>query len=372
VPSGSSWRYLVLPPREKWEASSAVLLKLESLVAAGATILGPEPGPAPGWPAKESWLGADQRQAAGKLWSGLAQAGRVSWEADLESVFALDRLQPDFSFTPEALGNEDRVRLDFIHRRMNDGADAYFVLNHSERAGAARCIFRVATSRAPELWNPVSGERRFLNVYESVGDRTEVPLEFLPYESMFVVFGGSGRQASGVGKEGELNFPRLKTVGVLKGPWEVRFDPAWGGPKEPVSLTELQDWTENPDPGIRYYSGSAAYSTTFDLPAGGGPLVLDLGKVEIIASVRVNGVELGDVWCAPWQVRLPPERLKATENRIEISVANLWVNRMLRDASLPKEQRLTSTEGYWWLSKEKAPRPSGLLGPVVLKGPMRG
>jgi hypothetical protein len=371
VPSGSSWRYLVLPQREKWEASAAVLLKLESLVAAGATIMGPEPGPAPGWPTRESSLGADQRRAAANLWSPQGQAGRVLRDADLESVFALDRVQPDFSFTSLGIGIDDRVRLDFIHRHMEDGTDAYFVHNPSEAAGAARCLFRGAGGRVPELWNPVTGERRQLNMYQSVGDRTEVPLEFHPYESMFVVFRSREKQKAGVRTETEVNFPRLPTVGALKGPWEVQFDPAWGGPKEPVSMDKLTDWTENADLGIRYYSGTAVYSTTFDLPAGAGPLELDLGRVEMIASVSVNGTGLGDVWCAPWHVALPPALLKPTGNRIEISVANLWVNRMLRDASLPPEQRLTSTDGYWWLSKEKALRPSGLLGPVLLKRQIR-
>ena len=370
VPSGSSWRYLVLPSRAKWEASAAVFLKLHALVSAGATIIGPEPGLPPGLtaPGVEEM---DASRAVAELWSGTAQAGRVSPGTDLESVFALDRLHPDFTFTAETHGDDDRIRLEFIHRRMEDGADAYFVVNHSESAGAARCSFRVA-DRAPELWNPVTGGRRFLRAYHNLGCCTEVPLEFMPFESMFVLFRHPGTQAPAAGDDASLNFPKWNTVQAIKGPWEVRFDPAWGGPNETVYLPKLDDWTENPDPGIRYYSGTAVYSTSFDLPPGAGPLLLDLGRVEVIASVRVNGTELGDVWCAPWQVALPAESLKATGNRIEISVANLWINRLIRDATLPADQRLTSAEGYWRMGKDEALRPSGLLGPVLLKTPKHG
>ncbi len=59
--------------------------------------------------------------------------------------------------------------------------------------------------------------------------------------------------------------------------------------------------------------------------------------------------------------------VEAHGNRIEIFVANLWINRLIRDASLPPEQRLTSAEGYWRFGKDEALRASGLLGPVVLK-----
>ena len=369
VPSGGSWRYLVLPSRVNWEASATVLRKLEALVRSGATIIGPEPGPPPGLAATLRDE-EETKNFATMLWSGPAQAGRVSPSSDLASVFALDRLHPDFSFTPEAPGADPRVRLDWIHRRMEDGADVYFIVSLSDSPVAARCTFRVA-DRAPEWWNPVSGETRSLKAFRRLEGRTEVPLEFAPFESTFVVFRNPGMEASGVADDSSVNFPRWKTVAAIKGPWEVRFDPVWGGPAEPVSMPELEDWTANSDAGIRYYSGTAVYSTTFDLPSEAGPLTLDLGRVEVIASVRVNGKELGDVWCAPWQVDLPPQSLKAGTNRIEISVANLWINRLIRDANLPPAQRLTSTDGYWRFSKDETLRPSGLLGPVLLKTPLR-
>lgn len=368
VPSGGSWRYLVLPPREKWEASAEVLHKLKSLVSAGATIIGPEPGPPPGLGGSRAET-IDANRVVTELWNQRSQAGGVVGGADLASVFARDRMYPDFSFTSETRESGTKVQLDYIHRRMDDGCDVYFIANISDLLEAARCVFRVS-DRAPELWNPATGERRFLRAYRISSERVEVPLEFLPFQSMFIVFRDPGSKAPDSVDDVSLNFPGWNTVQALKGPWEVQFDPAWGGPTEPVTISTLGDWTQNSDPGIRYYSGTAKYSTTFNRPPGTGPLALDLGRVEIIASVRLNGTELGDVWCAPWQAVLPPETLRTTGNHLEISVANLWINRLIRDANLPPGQRLTSTDSYWHSSKDEELRPSGLLGPVLLKRPI--
>jgi hypothetical protein len=169
------------------------------------------------------------------------------------------------------------------------------------------------------------------------------------------------------------------------GPWTVAFDPAWGGP-ERIVFDRLDDWSKRPEAGIRYYSGIAAYSTTFDLPgseaaAKGGDLYLDLGVVKNLARVKLNGKDLGIIWTAPWRVRITAA-VRDKGNRLEIEVANLWVNRLIGDESEPWDG---VEAGRWpaWLLEGK-PRPSrrftftthrfykkddplvesGLLGPV--------
>ena len=129
----------------------------------------------------------------------------------------------------------------------------------------------------------------------------------------------------------------------------------------------MEDWTKRPEAGIRFYSGTARYRTTFDLPdrlrRSGSRIFLDLGVVRNLAEVRLNGKGLGIVWTAPWRVDITAAA-KPAGNILEISVTNLWPNRLIGDAALPAEKRLTKTNiGF---NKDQPLLESGLLGPVRL------
>ncbi len=161
-----------------------------------------------------------------------------------------------------------------------------------------------------------------------------------------------------------MNFPGTVPVATLEGAWEVAFDPAWGGP-EHLTFPRLQDWTKRAEPGIRYYSGMATYRKTFEAPnIPDGRAYLDLGTVHEMAAVSLNGKKLGVVWCAPWRVDIT-DALKAKDNRLEITVANLWRNRLLGDRKLPETKRLTRTALRYRARGELL--PSGLIGPVVIE-----
>jgi hypothetical protein len=173
----------------------------------------------------------------------------------------------------------------------------------------------------------VTGEQRPLLQFERVEGLTDIPMEFDAYQSFFVVFGGKDQTpASPDGK----NFPELKPIQELSGAWEVAFDPKWGGP-EKVAFDTLQDWTTRPEPGIKYYSGIATYRKTLEVArVPGGRTYLDLGVVHDMARVRLNGKDLGVVWCAPWRVEVTGA-IKAGDNQLEIEVVNRWANRMIGD-----------------------------------------
>jgi hypothetical protein len=213
----------------------------------------------------------------------------------------------------------------------------------------------------PELWDAVTGEQRPLPEFREANGRTIVPLKFAPAQSFFIVF-RQGERATGV------NFPVLKPVAELNGAWQVTFDPKWGGPGEPVTFETLTDWTNRPEDGIRHYSGTAIYAKTFDAPASAvaaKKTLLNLGALNSLARVELNGRDLGVVWCAPWQMAVPPGLLKPAGNELRIRVANLWPNRLIKDAGLPAPERLTKTT--WNPYKPDSPLlPSGLLGPVTL------
>jgi hypothetical protein len=153
----------------------------------------------------------------------------------------------------------------------------------------------------------------------------------------------------------------------ISGPWEVGFDPKWGGP-ENVTFDSLADWTSRPEVGIKYYSGTAVYRKTFALPPDAidpfREYYLDLGLVKNVARVRLNDLDLGVAWCVPWRLNASLA-LRKGENQLEIEVANLWPNRLIGDAGLPAAQQLAwSTYNPY---KAKSPLlASGLLGPVTL------
>lgn len=154
----------------------------------------------------------------------------------------------------------------------------------------------------------------------------------------------------------------------LTGPWEVDFDAKWGGPGR-VTFQKLEDWTRRPEPGIRYYSGKAVYRKLFNAPPSAlhaSTLFLDLGQLAVMARVKVNQRDLGVVWCSPQRVAVPVELLKPAGNQLEITVANLWPNRLIRDAGLPVNERLTWTTWNPY-QPTNALFPSGLLGPVRLE-----
>lgn len=219
--------------------------------------------------------------------------------------------------------------------------------------------------KRPEFFDPITGESRPAVAFHQAGGLTTVPLEFAPYGSLFVVF----RQPMGgnVQGQGSRNFPVYSNAQEIPGPWAVSFDPQWGGPAS-VEFAKLQSWTERPEEGIKYYSGTATYRKAFDLPpalrGAHAHLALDLGEVKYVAQVRLNGKDLGPLWTKPFRVEIT-DAVRPSGNVLEIDVANLWPNRIIGDAHLPPEQRYTHTNVVY---KPDTPLwESSLLGPVRLE-----
>jgi hypothetical protein len=194
------------------------------------------------------------------------------------------------------------------------------------------------------------------------------------------------------GKTRNFEVPALPSPIRLEGPWELRFAPNWGAP-ERVTLDHLISWSEHSEPGVKYFSGTATYLKTFDIPPGllGAErrLCLDLGKVAVMAEVKLNGQDLGILWKPPFRADITPAARQG-ENALEIKVVNLWINRQIGDEQLPEDsdRNPDGTLKSWpeWLAQGK-PSPtgrftftswrlwkkndplveSGLLGPVTIQ-----
>ncbi|MGA2248642.1 MAG: glycosyl hydrolase [Verrucomicrobiota bacterium] len=354
LPDGMNYRVLVLPDRDV--IALPVLKKIQELVMAGASVIGPRP--ARGETLQNfAEVDAGVQKIAGELWGGQTGKGRVITGQTAREVLLAEGVAPDCEFSA---GQGD---FDYLHRTSGH-AEIYFVANRTNYPATTTVAFGV-TGKAPELWNAVTGERRFAAAYTEKDSRTFVPLDFAPCGSWFVVF---REPASAHPARAKANSDDPKIIQEIAGAWTVRFDPRWGGP-ESARFDPLVSWPTRLEPGIKFYSGTAVYEKTFEMPqAASGKqqskIYLDLGDVHELAEVKVNEKSCGIVWCPPFRVDLT-EAVKPGENQLQIEVVNFWPNRIIGDASLPPEQRLTRTN-IRNLTARTPLEPSGLLGPVQL------
>jgi len=355
LPDGINYRVLVLPDRDV--ISLPVLKKIKELVLAGATVIGSKPTHGE---TLENFASTDAevKKIADELRGGKTGKGRVIAGKTAREVLLADGAKPDCGFV-----HANGLMLDYIHRTSGD-TEIYFIANRTNFAAPATVAFRVS-GKAPELWNAVTGEHKFATAYAEKAGQTFVPLDFTPCGSWFVVFREPSSAHPAMAKSNGEDF---STLSEISGAWAVHFDPKWGGP-ETVQFDSLVSWPTRPEAGIKFYSGTATYEKTFEVPDSklklkNSKLFLDLGDVHEIAEVKVNGKLCGTVWSPPWRVDVT-DALKSGENKLQIEVVNFWPNRIIGDASLPKEQRLTQTN-IRKLTAQTPLEPAGLLGPVQL------
>ncbi|ATC63389.1 glycosyl hydrolase family 2 [Nibricoccus aquaticus] len=368
LPDGMSYRILVLAGGR--HLSLAAARHLQKLVTDGATVLGPlkpegsasfSDGPAGDAEvrriADQLW-GPGPLTARGEKTTGL---GRILWGHTPAEALSACNLAPDFSPTE----NLSSAKLLFTHRRTPD-RDIYFVANHGTTGVNGHARFRV-TGRIPERWNPETGDIATIDGWSETDGTTTVPLILEPHASTFIIFRAptapSAAQKPPVPPALVQDTPLHASIA---GPWSVHFTPGWGAP-EKIELPQLSSWTDHTDPGVRHYSGSATYTCTFDLPAlpPTGRVLLDLGNVAVIASIKLNNHDLGIAWKSPYALDATAA-LRPGRNTLEVRVANLWVNRLIADSALPESERKTWVT--WNPYKNADPLlPSGLLGPVTLR-----
>ncbi len=354
-PSGATYRLLVLPDYPT--ATPAFIKEIIRLSKEGATIVGK---PFKNSPSLSGYPACDEEVA--RLSEELFARGSVI-TYDTPS----DNLYPPYDFTasvlskitpPDFISEAGKIR--FTHRTL-PSAEIFFVSNRTAQVVSTDCIFRV-TGRSPELWDPMTGEREAVATYSDDGSKTKVRLRFEPHEGYFIIF---PEKAS---PNLSAPFDRLEAeqITTVEGPWDVSFDPKWGGPAESVTFTTLSDWTTNPDPGIKYYSGTAVYKADFNIKDLNPELTykICLGDVKNLARVSLNGKELGIVWTSPWSINAS-EALVEGENHLEVVVANLWQNRLIGDEALPEKDRYTFTTWHHYNADDPI-LPSGLIGPVTV------
>jgi hypothetical protein len=377
TPTGRHYSLLVLPP-DSTDMLPEVAAKLKSLVANGAVILGPKPMASPSlgdYPKCD----ADVSEIADELWGNTSGTtthehdfgnGKVFWGMSAANCLAANGIQADLKI--ESGGANQVVS---IHRHDGD-AEIYFLANLDNHAVNATASFR-ASGKIPELWYPVEGEQKTAGCWKANSGRTDVTLFLAPNESIFVIFrrpvgnsdfvvsctpasgepdarvsiladdqlhlqtsdAGSCQLTYSSGQTKTVEVPKLPAAKELSGSWDVHFGKHLGAP-DSITLDKLQSWTENSDPGVKYFSGSAEYSKDFDLSPeftkSNQRVIMDLGDVSDLANVKVNGHDLGVFWLAPFRIDVT-DAVKAGSNHLEIIITNTWHNRLIGDEQQPAD-----------------------------------
>lgn len=246
------------------------------------------------------------------------------------------------------------------NHRQDQKTEIYFVANQEEKTRLLELSFR-AGNKVPEMYDPVTGETEICRNWKNEDGLVKLTCRFHSNEAKFFIFRESKAQPQRDQQNGCEPVPVLK----IGGEWLVQFDPAFGGPEDPVKFFSLSDWSKDTDERIRFYSGTAKYAKTFiwnDEPKGKKVLWLELGSFANMAEVTLNGKSCGICWTAPFRIRID-QALKKGENALEIAVTNTWANRIRGDHDLPDDRRITRTTAPYRL-EGRGLLPAGLFGPV--------
>jgi hypothetical protein len=355
-PSGASYKILILPPVRQMRPE--LLQKLERFVHEGLTVYGPKPLQSP---SLKSFPECDitVRDLADRLWGAINGKKIMQHSYGKGQLFfgqGLDALVTAIHLPPDVEMPADFV---FTHR-IEAGTDIYFVANQKNEPCKAEISFSV-TNKQPELWDPLTGERRKIDNFIGKDSHTIIPMEFAEAGSCFVIF----RDRIDKQDVNKGNFPVYSEKQVISGIWDVLFSGSVNPPFH-RNLEMLADWTTFGDKEIKYFCGTATYAINFNfsekLP---GDWYLNLGKVESLAKIRLNGREVNTLWCYPYRVKVS-DFLVEGANKLEISLVNQWWNQLVGDEQPGAVRKTNVSARLFWKAGDRLV-PSGLLGPVVLE-----
>tara|TARA_R110002033_G_C3897451_1_gene240041 strand:+ start:29483 stop:32806 length:3324 start_codon:yes stop_codon:yes gene_type:complete len=405
LPEGNAYSYLLLKDIKLIELST--LRRLKAIVDAGIPIIGERPKSLAGYKISAE-LKKEFDELCDYIWS----------KPNCKTTFDFSTLKPDF----EAKGQD----LIFSHRKTAD-SDIYFFYNEEKKPVSHECLFRVA-NKIPELWNAETGEITKLANFRSEGEYTRLWIDLKSEESAFIVF----REAAGdinsittVAADKQFYLKdnnavlvetrsseaaiidwsngKISEIPAIQFPKEIDLSSQWNVEflKEHnyaanINFDKLTDWKDHENDSIKYYSGTAIYSKSFKVKKKNNHIkyILDLGEVNVVAEVSVNGKNAGVLWKAPFEMDIT-DYLQNDDNQLEVKITNQWGNRLIGDENYPRHDNhvplKTNVVGKdlkmpgWYINNQPMPKgarttfsawnfhkkgdelmPSGLIGPVKI------
>ncbi|WP_443947335.1 glycosyl hydrolase [Pedobacter sp. AW1-32] len=373
--SGASYKFLIFPDLHQLNPNQYIgaetIKKLDELIRNGAkVIIGKKPIYSIGL---QNSKASNLNDLINNIWEGNFESYKnnnhplefkklgngIIYKAPFYGInFTPLQLEPDFFATE----NSDKFadKLAFAHRKSEE-KDLYFISNQIDKSRIIDLSFRTA-GKIPYVYDAVNDVKTTINSWNSKDGRTDIKLKFEANQSLFVIF-EQETTTSAIAKGN--NWSTFKPVQNVSEDWQVQFDSAFGGPAAPLTFEKLTDWTKHPDSSIKYYSGTAVYSKTFNFKnKTKGKIWLDLGAFSAIAQVQVNGINCGTLWTAPHRVDISTA-IRSGKNNILIEVSNTWANRLIGDQKQPENKRITNTVAPFRLDG-KPLNTAGLLGPVTI------
>jgi len=353
-PAGTKYSFIYIDPTYAKKITLPVLKKLQAMVKSGAVIVGNKPV---GTPSLEDDVN-EYASVVNALWASESGAnvvgkGKVLGGMTMDQAVAELGITPDVQYTKPNADTE----IKFVHRKAGD-IQWFWLLSRTGNTEDIKATLKVS-GYEPEVWNAMTGEISKPS-YKFDGENTIVDLHFDSHDALFVVFRNKTDVAS-------YDAPAVTVTPVtaVEGPWTVAFN-QFDAPAQ-TTFETLSDWSQNADKTIKYYSGTASYTKTIALDQAtidAGQVWLNLGDVQNIAEVVVNGKDMGLVWKTPFRFNIS-DAVVAGDNQIEVKVTNMWVNRLIGDVQPgAKQYAQTSQQSY----RPDAPlKPSGLIGPVCIE-----
>jgi hypothetical protein len=283
---------------------------------------------------------------------------------------------------------EDRGS-NWIHRKTKD-ADIFFTANQGDSLLTVTLVPWDPACK-PEIWDPYTGKTTMAPLPETA-DSVRISLE--PGSSKFIVMNH--------GKSNYRKAPAFETILLESRPvgetWDVDFKPKMDDPFIIMSFT-LKDFSQCDEERLKFFAGTATYSRTVSLGkddlTAGKRVSIDLGELNDIAELSVNGKKVAVLWYPPYKTDIT-DFLRKGDNLIEVAVTDNWANRLIGDEQYeadfewgddrgegagmamkafpdwfmkdgPRPSKDRKTFVIWSYFRKDSPlQPAGLVGPVTL------
>lgn len=349
-PGGMEYRVLVIPkpyslsPHGEY-MSEEVASKIREIQEQGVIVLlGEKPSRTPSFHNKEHAT-ENLKELTDRIWS-------------VSDEYLLPYNEPDFN----RFGLEKDVDLygekeiAWTHR-AGEEMDIYFISNQKEENRKLNISLRCA-GKQPELWDPVTGEIKDIEKWRFENGRTHIHLELFPHQSVFIVF----RNPTPHTQVDAVTASR--TIPLETAEWNIVFE---RDSMLQYTTNELFDWSKQEDKNVKYYAGTAIYTTNFHVDThliDEKDIRLDVGKVHDMAEVYVNDIYCGTVWTYPDRVNVT-EVVREGDNALEVRVVNGWANRIkgVHDKQITDGHIWTNAR--YWIENQPL-QTAGLLGPLTL------
>jgi len=259
-------------------------------------------------------------------------------------------------------------------RRKIAGGEYYFIINDGKQPFNDWVLLNTPLQHAI-LFDPMMQRSGVAKTRQGDANTLDIFLQLAPGESCVVQTGPAKFRGS--------MYPYAEAAGdaiTISGDWKLKF--LSGGPTLPqeTTVSQLQSWTDLNITGVKEFSGTAEYSTSFNKPpvnANATSWLLNLGDVKESATVILNGKKIATLIGPSYTVTITLNLLKPV-NELQVIVTNGMANRIIdldkrgvqwkKFYNINMSARLAENRGADGLftAAKWQPKPSGLLGPVTL------